>query len=107
MEEQRFTLFEFFQLELFLGSLTFLLGLIFQLGVSIRQDKKLKLKAFLLVVVTRVLTISTSFVLWLYWQIQIDVMFGFILLPALFTELVFSPLLLKLFGYELFSKRNS
>jgi hypothetical protein len=106
MSEQTFSVVEFLQLQLYLGSLTYLLGFVYQLWTAFRQDKRVKLKAFALIVVTRLLSITLTLFVWLNWKIKIDVMFGFVLLPALIPELIFSPLFLRLFGYKLWSTKN-
>lgn len=106
MDEQTFSQNDFLQLGIYLGSLTYLLGLVYQLWITFRQDKKLKLKALTLALLTRLLTITSTFMVWTYWTTKIDIMFGFILLPAFIPELIFSPLLLRLFGYRLWRTNN-
>ena len=101
MDEQNISILELTQLALFLGSLTYLLGLIYQVWIAVSKDGKIKRKVIILAVATRLLTVFATLVVWSFWTTGIDIMFGFILLPALIPELIFTPLLLKLFGYPI------
>jgi hypothetical protein len=105
--EQHFSLTEFLQLALYLGSVTFVLGLTYQLFISIKADQKINFKQWILVVLTRFLTVAFTIFIWRYWQMSVDILFGPILLPAFMAELLLSPLLLKLFGYHIWLTKNN
>ena len=99
--EQHFEIWDFIQLAIFLGSITFCLGAAFQIFIAVKSQKKQLIKIFSLVFLTRILTLLFTIIIWFNDIIPIDVMFGPILLPALIPEIVLSPLLLKMFGYSL------
>lgn len=105
--EQSFSFSEILLVALYLGSVTYLLGLSYQLFVSIRTDAGLKLKQLILVAATRLLTITTTLFIWFYWTIEADIQFGPFLLPALLAEGLISPLFLKLFGYRIWVKKRA
>ena len=54
MEEQTLDIVEILGLILFLGSLVYLVGISFQLFISIRQDKKFKFKQLILILSTHI-----------------------------------------------------
>lgn len=97
MTQEPIPISDLFSLLLFLGSITFLLGAAFQSFV-LYKNKKPILTSITVVLLTRVLTILSSFFIWTFWVLPIDIMFLFLFLPAVLSELIFSPLLLKLFG---------
>lgn len=105
METQNITLSELFSIVLFLGSVTFLIGTIYQIVILIWINSKVKWsKIFWIILLTRLLTIGITILLWkLIFQIK-DVMFGPFLLPALIPEIVLSPLILKLMGFRILKK---
>jgi hypothetical protein len=105
--EQHFSLDDILGLTLFLGSITYLLGLTYQLFVCIKTDSNIRLKQVALVIVTRLLTITMTLLLWTYWTSKIDIQFGPFLLPALVAEIFISPMLLKLFGYGLWVPKKA
>jgi hypothetical protein len=107
MDQQHFTLSELFLFSIFLGSISFIMGFAYQLFVSIRTDQRLSLKQGLLVVFTRALTIPLAFFLWLFWISNLDLEVGPFFLPALIPELALSPLILKLFGYNLWTSKKA
>jgi hypothetical protein len=103
METNTATFSEMLTMILFLGSLVFLLGIAFQILVIFLN--KLKSKSFLrtstLVLLTRISAIAVSLFIWRFWFLDIDVMFGPVLLPALISEIILSPLFLKFFGFNI------
>jgi hypothetical protein len=105
--EQHFSLTAFLHLTLYLGSVTFALGLTYQLFISIKTDHKCSFKQLILVMLTRFLTLALTIFIWRYWQMKIDILFGPVLLPAFIAELLLSPLLLKLFGYHIWLAKNN
>lgn len=106
METNTASLSEIIALNLFLGSLTYLLGIAFQVLMVFLNKSKFKAfsKVTALLVLTRISTIVISLLIWHFWFLKIDIMFGPLLLPTLIAELVFSPLFLKLFGYQILMK---
>jgi hypothetical protein len=108
METNTASLSEIITLNLFLGSITYLMGIAFQILIVFLNKSKSRVysKVAALLVLSRISTIVFSLLIWHFWFLKIDVMFGPLLLPALIAELVFSPLFLKLFGYKVFKKIN-
>ncbi len=104
MEQEPTTIIELLFLILFLGSITFLLGAIFQ-GYVLYKNKKGLLTSISVIILTRILTIVSSYFIWAFWHLPIDIMFLFFYLPAILPELIFSPLMLKLFGNDIIKKK--
>jgi hypothetical protein len=101
MEEQALNTLEILELILFLGSLVYLVGISFQLYLSIRQDKRFKFKQLILILSTQIISIVVTYLLMTVWNFGMDLMFGPILLPALISELILAPFFLRLFKYKL------
>lgn len=85
----------------YLGSLTFVAGAVFfaVMCVKLLKGRRRALR----IVLFSVLRLAVSFVLalavWVYWPFGFDVMFGFLLLPAVFSEAVtisFARLFMKI-----------
>lgn len=106
METNSASLSEMLVLILFLGAVAYILGLIFQVLIMYFNKVKSKtfLKATVLLILTRICSITLSLLLWKFWFLSIDVMLGPILLPALVAEIVVSPIFLRLFGYKIILK---
>lgn len=104
MEQEPTPIIELLVLILFLGSITFLLGAIFQ-GYVLYKNKKTLLTSISVIILTRILTIISSYFIWAFWHLPIDIMFLFLYLPAILPELIFSPLILKVFGNEIIKKK--
>jgi hypothetical protein len=98
MRSQAFGPAEYILLMLFFGSFSFLLGIVFQIWIAYRSSRKFNFKLISLLLVTRVLTIGSGLLLWFSGIVPIPV-------TALIPELIWSPILLKAFGYH-FSKRK-
>ncbi len=92
MEQEPTPIIELLVLILFSGSITFLLGAIFQ-GYVLYKNKKSLLISILVIILTRILTMISSIFIWAFWQIQIDIMFLFFFLPAILPELIFKQTL--------------
>lgn len=105
MEQRPTPIIEIFVMVLFLGSITFLLGAIFQ-GYVLYKNKKPLLTSISVIILTRVLTIISSCFIGAFWDLPIDIMFLFFYLPAILPELIFSPLILKVFGNEMIKKKT-
>jgi len=101
MEEQSLDIPDLLKLILLLGSLVYLVGIFFQLYISIRQDKKFKFKQVILILSTQTISMIITYLIWTLWSFKIDVMFGPLLLPALASELLLVPIFLRLFKYKL------
>ena len=97
MEQEPTPLIEIFELIIYLGSVTFLLGAIFQ-AVILYRNRRSFATGFLIILVTRILTVVSSYLIWSIWFLPFDVMFLFILLPALISEFILTPVVLKIFG---------
>ena len=106
MEQEPTPISELFILILLLGSITFLIGAIFQ-GIVLYKNQKSMLAIVFVIVLTRILTIISSFFIWAAWNSRIDVMFLFLYLPGLIAEVVFSPLILKFTGNQLIKYEKS
>tara|TARA_R110000850_G_scaffold277068_1_gene422092 strand:+ start:3901 stop:4206 length:306 start_codon:yes stop_codon:yes gene_type:complete len=100
MQQLPVPIIELIELMLYLGSITYLLGAVFQ-GVVLYRNKKSFLIRFIVIFLTRILTIIFTFFIWALGLVPVDEMFLFLFLPALIPELVFSPLMLVLFGNKL------
>ncbi|MCB0540005.1 MAG: hypothetical protein KDE33_20980 [Bacteroidetes bacterium] len=106
MEQEPIPIIELLILILFLGSITFLLGATFQ-GFILYKNKKSLLTSISVIILTRILTIISSYFIWAFWHLPIDIMFLFIYLPAVLPELILSPLILRLFGNEIIKRSNN
>jgi hypothetical protein len=104
MEQEPTPIIELLVLILFLGSITFLLGAIFQ-GYVLYKNKKSLLTSISVIILTRILTIISSYFIWTFWHLPIDIMFLFFYLPAILPELIFSPLILKATGNEIIKNK--
>lgn len=106
METQTVTLSELIGLTLFLGSIVFLLGAIYQVIALIWLNNRVKwYKIVGIILLTRILTLIFTLLLWKGLFQNIEMMLGPILLPGLIAELVFSPLILKLLKFNVIKKR--
>ena len=105
MEQEPTPIIELFGLILFLGSITFLIGALFQVYILWRNKKSI-LTSLVVIVLTRTLTIVSSYLIWAFWHLPIDIMFLFFYLPAVLPELILSPLILKLFGNEIIRRKK-
>ena len=87
MNEQYVSIWELVLLQLFMGSITYLIGSIaffFALRkILINKHKKIMLSLFQLCI-----SITLSFVIWQFWIFDIDIMFLFISIPALIAECI-------------------
>ena len=100
MEQEPTPIIELFGLILFLGSITFLLGAVFQSYILYRNKKSIWI-SFTVILLTRIMTVISSYFIWAFWCLPIDIMFMFFYLPAILPELILSPIVLKLFNNEI------
>jgi len=101
MNEQYISIWELVLLQLFMGSITYLIGSVvffFTLRKRplINTYKKIKLLVFQLCV-----SIILSLVIWQFWPLGIDIMYGVINIPAIFSELITILLILMILGKPL------
>lgn len=103
METNMTSLSELLLLTLFLGSITYILGILFQILIVLLNKSRPKrvYRIMVLQLLTRFSTIFSSILIWHLWFLKIDIMIGPLLLPALLSEIISSPLFLKIFGYKL------
>lgn len=79
------SLAELMVLNIYLGSIIFILGT-FLLFFLIRKKKALKIILFIIVLQLGS-AILLSLLLWKLWSFKIDIMYGFIFYPAMFSEI--------------------
>jgi len=103
MEQEPTPIIELLGLILFLGSITFIFGAVFQSYILWKNNKSFW-TSLIVIVLTRMITIISSYFVWVFWYLPIDIMFLFIYLPAVLPELIFSPLILKLFRIKVYNK---
>jgi len=92
-------LIELVILILYLGSVTFILGIIYQIYV-LKKNKKSISEYVLILMITRIFSIISAFFVWGYIPFFNDTIFIFFL-PATISELIWSPIILKLFNNNL------
>jgi hypothetical protein len=106
METQTVTLSELICLTLFLGSIVFLLGAVYQTIALVWFSNRIKwYKIIGIILLTRILTLISTILLWKGLFQSIEIMLGPILLPGLISELILCPLILKLFKFNSIKKR--
>jgi ABC-type sulfate transport system permease component len=105
MEQEPTPILELIGLILFLGSITFLIGALFQAYI-LWKNKKSILISLVVIVLTRCMTVISSYFIWAFWHLPIDIMFLFLYLPAVLPELILSPLVLKIFGNQIFKMKK-
>ena len=106
MEQEPIPIIELLGLILFLGAITFLLGAAFQTYILYKNKKPIWI-IFTVILLTRILTVTSSFFIWAFWYLPIDIMFLFLYLPAILPELILSPLMLKLSGNKIFGIKSN
>ncbi len=101
MEQAQIPIIELFGLILFLGAITFLLGTVYQIYILYRNKKSICI-SLIVILLTRTLTVVSSYLIWSFWILPFDIMFLFLYLPGILPELILSPLILKLFGNKIY-----
>lgn len=81
------TLFELFLLNIFLGSITYLM-FTFVLMIYFYEKQITILRKILYTFIQLIISILLSFIIWRFWFFNFDIMFGFILLPSLFAQVI-------------------
>lgn len=105
MEQEPIAILELIKLIIFLGSVTFLMGILFQ-TYFLFKNRKSFWNGIAVLFITRALTIGSSFFIWIFWPFSADIMFSFIFLPAIVPELVLSVMVLKIFGNRIFIRKQ-
>ncbi len=100
MEQNLTALTDIFGLILYLGAITFLSGAVFQVYILLINKRAVRNIIFI-VLLTRILTVISSYFSWIYWNLPVDIMFLFFFLPAILPETVLSLLILKIFGNKI------
>jgi NAD/NADP transhydrogenase beta subunit len=91
------SIFELVELGVLLGSVTFIIGLVFFLYLL----KRIKIKRFRLTIyciLKLFISVALSIIIWHFWIFKIDIMFGCIFLPGVFAETI--TILLLYFGIK-------
>ncbi len=85
MESQSILLGDLFSVELFVGSITFVLGtvLFFLLLLNLRLNLKTTL---LYCCLQLILVVSLSTIFFIFWRFNFDIMIGFLYLPGVLSE---------------------
>jgi hypothetical protein len=92
MDEQYISIWELILLQLFLGSIIYIVGSIILFFV-LRKMVSRKYKIVLLLLIQFWISVLLSIIIWKFWIINIDIMtFEFVNLPALFSELITVPI---------------
>ncbi len=93
MSEQNISIWEVLLLQLFLGSIIYIVGSIVLFFV-LRKVVSYKYKIVSLLLVQLGISVLLSLIIWKSWIINIDIMIlEFINLPALFSELITIPII--------------
>jgi hypothetical protein len=97
--------FEFLAIVVKLGALAYLVGIIFQILMVINYHKPWTWgELTFLLILTRVVSIGLTILIWKYWPFNINIMQGLILVPSLIAEIIASPLSLWIFKHGIFGK---
>ena len=86
MESQSISLGDLFSVELFVGSITFVLGTVlffFLLLLNLRLNLKTTL---LYCCLQLILVVSLSTIFFIFWRFNFDIMIGFLYLPGVLSE---------------------
>ena len=86
MESQSISLGDLFSVELFVGSITFVLGTVL-FFLLLLLNLRLNLKMTLLYCCLQlILVISLSTIFFIFWRFNFDIMIGFLYLPGVLSE---------------------
>ena len=105
MESQSISLGDLFSVELFVGSITFVLGTVL-FFLLLLLNLRLNLKTTLLYCCLQlILVVSLSTIFFIFWRFNFDIMIGFLYLPGVLSEvfimlLPLCPILFSLNGPE-------
>ena len=86
MESQSISLGDLFSVELFVGSITFVLGTVL-FFLLLLLNLRLNLKTTLLYCCLKlILVVSLSTIFFIFWRFNFDIMIGFLYLPGVLSE---------------------
>ena len=86
MESQSISLGDLFSVELFVGSITFVLGTVL-FFLLLLLNLRLNLKTTLLYCSLKlILVVSLSTIFFIFWHFNFDIMIGFLYLPGVLSE---------------------
>ena len=86
MESQSISLGDLFSVELFVGSITFVLGTVL-FFLLLLLNLRLNLKTTLLYCCRQlILVVSLSTIFFIFWRFNFDIMIGFLYLPGVLSE---------------------
>lgn len=86
MESQSISLGDLFSVELFVGSITFVLGTVL-FFLLLLLNLRLNLKMTLLYCCLQlILVVSLSTIFFIFWRFNFDIMIGFLYLPGVLSE---------------------
>jgi hypothetical protein len=99
------TFFAILTIVIKLGAVAFLAGIAFQTLVVVLYHKPWTWgELTFLLIVSRIISIGITILIWKYWPFNIEMMQGLILLPALIAEVIASPVSLWVFKTGIFGK---
>lgn len=98
---------ELIALNLYLGSVTMLLGIAVVALIVIINGKFNWTKFLLISVLMVILGSFLSIWIWENWNLDIDIMIGPIHIPTLFSIIIVGVALIKLFGLKIIKKKTS
>ena len=94
-------------LNLYLGSLTMLLGIALLAFVIFKNGKFNWTKFILISVFLFILGSSFSLMIWVHWNLPFDIMLGPIHLPTLLSVVVVGLILIKLFKLDIIKRKTN
>lgn len=108
MEEQLPTpILELIALNLYLGSITMLLGIAVVALIVFRNGKFNWTKFLSISVLMIIIGSLLSMWIWRNWSSDIDIMFGVIHIPTLFSIIIIGVGLIKIFGFKIVKRKTS
>jgi hypothetical protein len=106
--DNNITFFDFLGIAIYLSSVAFVAGIIFQTVIVIKYNSPWTWgKLTLLLILTRVLSLGLTILIWKYWFLSWDMMQGPILIPSVIAEIIACPVMLRLFKHRVFNKPNA
>lgn len=106
MEQLPISVFELLQIVGHFSAWVIIFGSVFQLFFIYYRDRKLSLKSILIVLLTQLIGFVATIWLWLKWPPAIKILYGPILFPATISDILIMPVMLNLFGYQFFKKKE-
>ena len=108
METNDISFFEFVEIAIYLSSVAFIVGIIFQVFIVVRLNKPWTWgKLTFLLISSRVISLGLTILIWKYWALPFEMMQGPVLIPSVIAEIIVSPLMLLLFRHRIFRKPST